>query len=121
MQACNAALSVCLMIESEEGARIAGDLAALPGVDYLSFGMLDLAQSLGHPGNPEHPVVKARASPTAIERIHAAGKPVREEFMNYVWINDVLVAGARALLDPPASAKGAARGVALTAAGGADD
>ena len=31
-------------------------------------------------------------------RIRAAGKRVREDFMKYVWINDVLIAGARQLL-----------------------
>ena len=34
-----------------------------------------------------------------IEGIHLAGKRVREDFMNFVWINDVLIAGARQLLD----------------------
>ncbi len=98
MQACNAALSLCVMIESRAGLDIAGELAALPGVDYLSFGMLDLAQSLGHPGDPGHGEVKA-AVVTASQRIRAAGKPVREDFMKFVWINDVLLAGARHLLD----------------------
>jgi len=35
----------------------------------------------------------------ASRRIRAAGKRVREDFMNFVWINDVLVTGARQLLD----------------------
>jgi 4-hydroxy-2-oxoheptanedioate aldolase len=101
MSACNAALSICLMIESQKGLDIAGELAAVPGVDYLSFGMLDLAQSLGHPGNSDHPAVKAGAADAA-GRIRAAGKRVREDFMHYAWINDVLVAGARAILGPNA-------------------
>ena len=50
------------MIESQRGIDIAREVAALPGVDYLSFGMLDLAQSLGHPGNSAHPEVKAAAA-----------------------------------------------------------
>jgi 4-hydroxy-2-oxoheptanedioate aldolase len=100
MQACNAAISLCLMIESGAGLAIAGELAALPGVDYLSFGMMDLAQSLGHPGNPEHAEVKAAVA-DASKRIRATGKRVREDFMNYVWINDVLLAGARKLLGAP--------------------
>lgn len=98
MEACNAALSICLMIESRAGLDAAGDLAAVPGVDYLSFGMLDLAQSLGHPGNSDHPEVKTAAA-DASRRIRAAGKRVREDFMQFAWINDVLVAGARGLLD----------------------
>lgn len=96
MHACNASTSVCLMIESVAGIAIAGELAALPGVDYVSFGMLDLAQSLGHPGDAGHRDVKA-AVEEASERIRKAGKPVREDFMSYVWINDVLMAGARQL------------------------
>ena len=98
MQACNATVSICLMIESRKGLGIAGDIAALPGVDYLSFGLLDLAQSLGHPGDPAHADVKAAVA-DASGRIRAAGKRVREDFMKFVWINDVLMAGARQLLD----------------------
>jgi 2-keto-3-deoxy-L-rhamnonate aldolase RhmA len=95
--ACNAAISLCLMIESRKGVERAGELAALPGVDYLSFGLMDLAQSLGHVGMPDHAEVRS-ATAAAVARIHAAGKPVREDFMKFVWINDVLMAGARQLL-----------------------
>jgi 4-hydroxy-2-oxoheptanedioate aldolase len=96
MQATNAGVSICLMIESRKGLELAHELAALPGVDYLSFGMLDLAQSLGHPGDPSHREVQ-EAVADASARIRRAGKPVREDFMKYVWINDVLMAGARQL------------------------
>jgi 2-keto-3-deoxy-L-rhamnonate aldolase RhmA len=98
MAACNGALSVCMMIESTAGLAAADRIAQLPGVDYLSFGMLDLAQSLGHPGNAAHPDVK-RAVGECIGRIHGAGKRVREDFMRFAWVNDVLRMGVRALLD----------------------
>ena len=126
MQACNAAISLCVMIESQDGLDVAADVASLPEVDYLSFGMLDLAQSLGHPGDPGHADVRVAVS-SCIERIHGAGKRVREDFMNFVWINDVLIAGARQLLDPvaPESRKGApqdkAQGVSMAASGGSAD
>ena len=122
MQACNAALSLCVMIESQRGLDIASQVAALPGVDYLSFGMLDLAQSLGHPGDPAHAEVKAAVG-KCIEGIHLAGKRVREDFMNFVWINDVLIAGARQLLDggAPESRKGASKGITVAAYGGSAD
>jgi 4-hydroxy-2-oxoheptanedioate aldolase len=100
MQACNAALSICLMIESAAGVALAGDLARVPGVDYLSFGMLDLAQSLGHPGDSGHPAVTAAAA-AAADRIREAGKRVREDFMQFAWINEVLLTGARQLLGSP--------------------
>lgn len=103
MRACNASLSLCMMIESARGLDAAAAIAKLPQVDYLSFGMLDLAQSLGHAGDPAHPEVK-RAVADCVARIHAAGKPVREDFMRFAWINDVLLAGASALLDGTAAA-----------------
>jgi len=97
MAASNAGVSLCLMIESLQALDIAADLAALPGVDYLSFGRMDLAQSLGRPGNPGHAEVEAAVA-GASARIRAAGKPVREDFMTFAWINDLLVAGAKSLL-----------------------
>jgi 4-hydroxy-2-oxoheptanedioate aldolase len=103
MTACNAALSVCMMIETDAALAAAADLARVPGVDYLSFGLLDLAQSLGHPGEANHAEVR-QAVAACTERIHAAGKRVREDFMKFAWINDVLRAGTRALLDREAGA-----------------
>ena len=100
MQACNATVSLCLMIESAAGLAVAGDLAALPGVDYLSFGLMDLAQSMGHTGNPEHADVKIAVADASV-RIRAAGKRVREDFMNFIWVNEVLLTGARTLLGAP--------------------
>ena len=121
MEACNAALSLCVMIESRRGLDIAHEIATLAGVDYLSFGMLDLAQSLGHPGNPAHGDVTAAVG-ACVERIHRAGKRVREDFMNFVWINDVLITGARQLLDASEQARRAGpRGAALATTGGGSD
>jgi 4-hydroxy-2-oxoheptanedioate aldolase len=98
--ACNAHVSLCLMIESRAGLELAGELAAQEGVDYLSYGMMDLAQDLGHPGEPGHAVVKQAVAKSS-ERIHATGKRVREDFMTYAWINDLIVAGADKLLGKP--------------------
>lgn len=98
LAACNEAMSVGIMIESEGALRQAGEIAALEGVDYMSFGMNDLAQALGHAGDPGHPEV-ASAVADAARRIRAAGKPVREDCMSFAWVNDILVVGARKLID----------------------
>lgn len=98
LAAANAQIGLCIMIESRGALESAHEIARLEGIDYLSFGMNDLAQSLGHPGGPDHPEVLA-AVRDATARINAAGKPVREDFIRYAWINDVLVAGARHFLD----------------------
>jgi 2-keto-3-deoxy-L-rhamnonate aldolase RhmA len=100
----NRTVSLCLMIESQAGLDNAHKLAALDGVDYISFGMMDLAQSLGHAGNPTHPDVK-RAVQEASERVRKAGKRIREDFMNFAWISDILLAGAKQLLDGGGSKK----------------
>ena len=55
---------------------------------------MDLAQSLGHPGNPAAAEVQAAVA-DASERIRAAGKPVREDFITVGWVNDLLLAGAK--------------------------
>lgn len=97
MRECNTDTSLCLMIETRSGLEAAHELAAVEGVDYLSFGPMDLAQSLGHPGEPAHPDCK-RAVANATARINAVGKRVREDFMNYAWINEIMLTGVRQLL-----------------------
>jgi 4-hydroxy-2-oxoheptanedioate aldolase len=94
----NADVCVSIMVETVEALDAAGDIAALDGVDYMSFGLMDLAQALGHPGDPDNPRVK-EAVAEASDRIRAAGKPIREDFINFAWINDIIVAGAKSLLD----------------------
>lgn len=94
MAALNERMCVSIMIETVNALERAGDIAALPGVDFMSFGMIDLAQSLGHPGNPGHPEVQA-AVKEASDRIRAAGKPIREDFITVGWINDLTYLGAR--------------------------
>jgi len=103
MAACNGALSVCMMIESTTGLELADRIAQVPGVDYLSFGLLDLAQSLGHPGDAAHPAVQ-QAVVDCTRRIQATGRRVREDFMRFAWVNDVLRTGLRTLLDGHAPA-----------------
>lgn len=98
LAACNAATTVSVMIESGAGLEAAADIAALDGIDFMSFGLWDLAQSLGYPGEPDHPKVR-KAVERASQAVRAAGTQIREDILNYAWINDVIVSGAKALLD----------------------
>jgi 4-hydroxy-2-oxoheptanedioate aldolase len=93
----NQGVSLSLMIETAKGLDNVAAIAAMPGVDYLSFGMMDLCQSLGHPGDPKHPEVTA-AVEAASASSRAAGKPIREDFIAFAWINDLVVEGTRRLL-----------------------
>jgi 4-hydroxy-2-oxoheptanedioate aldolase len=103
MAQCNADICVSIMIETAGALAAAGEIAALRGVDYISFGMNDLAQSLGHPGDTTHPEVAAAVA-DASARIRAAGKPVREDFITVGWINDVIMRGAQTVFGPARSA-----------------
>lgn len=93
----NEGVSLSLMIETAKGLDNVAAIAAVPGVDYLSFGMMDLCQSLGHPGDPGHTDVTA-AVEAASAKVRAAGKPVREDFISFAWVNDLVMEGARRLL-----------------------
>ncbi len=71
----NDAISVVVQIETPEALTQVDAIAGVDGVDSVFLGPGDLSGAMGHVGNPMHAdVVSAMAR--AVERIHAAGKPV---------------------------------------------
>jgi 2-dehydro-3-deoxyglucarate aldolase/4-hydroxy-2-oxoheptanedioate aldolase len=58
-----------VLIETEEGAENADEIAAINGVDALWIGHFDMTVSMGIPGQFDHPKFKA-----AVKKIVAAGK-----------------------------------------------
>ena len=72
-------------------------ILSVPGIDLYSIGPNDFAQSLGYPGQPDHPeVVKTMQDIT--RRIHAAGRKMQGEVMYAEWISDMLLNEGRRLL-----------------------
>jgi len=71
--AANEAVVVVAQVESAEGVAQVDAIAALQGLDAIFIGPYDLAASLGHMGEPDHPEAEA-----AIERVRertlAAGR-----------------------------------------------
>lgn len=67
--------SICLLVQVETAAALAqiDEIAAVDGVAGVFIGPSDLSASMGHLGNPGHPVVRA-AIDDGIARILAAGK-----------------------------------------------
>jgi 4-hydroxy-2-oxoheptanedioate aldolase len=67
---------ICLLVQVETRRALEQieAIAAVDGVDGLFIGPSDLAASMGHPGSPVHPDVKA-AVLDGVRRIVAAGKP----------------------------------------------
>ncbi|MGJ7493058.1 aldolase/citrate lyase family protein [Variovorax sp. ZT4R33] len=66
---------LCLLVQVETRAALdqLDAILAVDGVDGVFIGPADLSASLGHPGEPGHPDVRA-AIDDAIRRISAAGK-----------------------------------------------
>lgn len=97
MAALNANISVGVMIEDIRALDALDDILTVEGIDYINLGLNDMAQSLGHPGKPTHPDVRAAHEEVA-RRVHAAGKLMREDFMIFAWARDVIHAGLRATI-----------------------
>ena len=58
MDAINATTTLIAMIESEAGVDNADEIAAVKGIDILHIGTNDLSNSLGIPGELDHPKVR---------------------------------------------------------------
>jgi 4-hydroxy-2-oxoheptanedioate aldolase len=71
-----AAEDICVLVQIENaaGLRNLESIAAVDGVDGVFIGPSDLAASLGHLGNAQHPEVQA-AIDDAFRRLRALGKP----------------------------------------------
>jgi 4-hydroxy-2-oxoheptanedioate aldolase len=67
-------ICVIVQIETAEGLRDLERIAAVDGVDAVFIGPADLAASLGHLGNAQHPEVQS-AIDDAFRRLRALGKP----------------------------------------------
>jgi len=75
VRAASESISLFVQIESREGLAELEAIAQEEGVDGVFLGPADLAASLGHLGQPEHPEVVARID-QAIETVVGLGKPV---------------------------------------------
>jgi 4-hydroxy-2-oxoheptanedioate aldolase len=86
---------ICLLVQVET--RQALDnldaILAVGGVDGVFIGPADLAASLGHPGEPNHPTVRA-ACVDAIRRIRAAGKPAGFLTLDPPVLTEMIAAGS---------------------------
>jgi len=68
----NAGVVGVAIVESLAGLEVAGEIAAVEGIDVVYFGAYDLSQDLGHPGQPMHPEV-VEAISDGVGRVRAAG------------------------------------------------
>lgn len=71
----NANVLVLALIEDIRAVENLPDILAVEGIDVLSIGPADLSQSMGYPGERDHPTVR-EAIAEIIRQGVAAGKPV---------------------------------------------
>lgn len=85
---------ICLLVQVETAEALTQieAIAAVEGVDGIFIGPADLATSMGFPGNPGHPEVKATIL-DAIRRIRAAGKPAGILSLDQAFLAEAVEAG----------------------------
>lgn len=105
---------LCLLVQVETVEAVAQieAIAAVPGIDGIFVGPADLAASMGFPGEPGRPEVRA-AVVDAIRRIRAAGQPPGILTPDPVLFDAACAAGAQFVardIDLLALRKGLTRG-----------
>jgi 4-hydroxy-2-oxoheptanedioate aldolase len=75
MQAANQNTSLILQIEGSEGLRNLDEILTVPGSDVIFVGPYDLSQSLGMPGEIDHPKV-VQAIENIVVKVRESGRGV---------------------------------------------
>jgi 2-keto-3-deoxy-L-rhamnonate aldolase RhmA len=88
---------VCALLEDAAVLNNLDAILSVPGIDLYSIGPNDFAQSLGYPGQPDHPeVIKTMQDLT--NRIHEAGRTMQSDVMQGAWVSDMLLEAGRRIL-----------------------
>lgn len=97
LQTANEGITLLVQVESADALDQIEAIAAVDGIDGIFVGPADLAASMGHLGQTNHPDVVARVE-DAIGRIVAAGKPAGVNAFVEDVARDYLDAGASFVL-----------------------
>ena len=97
MELTNKEILVMAQLESATAFENLDAILEVEGIDCFAWGTNDLAQSMGYPGKPEHPVVQ-EAQNAIGERIHAAGRHLSSDLHVAIALNDLILNGARDFL-----------------------
>lgn len=90
----NAEICLILQIETVEALSRIDEIAAVDGVDVLFFGPSDLAASMGYPGQPSHPAVRA-AVLEGVARVVRAGRAAGILTLDDAFMREAVAAGSR--------------------------
>ncbi len=97
MELTNKEMLVMAQLESATAFENIDEILAVEGIDAFAWGTNDLAQSMGYPGKPEHPVVQ-EAQDAIGERIHAAGRNLSSDIHSSFALTSAVIDAARAFL-----------------------
>ena len=97
MEHANAHVIVMAQLEDVAVLDDLDGILAVEGIDYFSSGPQDIAQSMGLPGQPEHPKV-LEFEATVRDAVHAAGKKMADDVMVSARTADMLLDASRAFL-----------------------
>jgi 4-hydroxy-2-oxoheptanedioate aldolase len=90
----NQNMLVLAQIESKQAHDNLEGILAVRGLTGIAGGPHDLAASLGHPGEPDHPDCQ-RLAAEAAQRAHAAGKVVQSDLMVSTGLPELIFGAAR--------------------------
>src|SRR5215475_3108675 len=94
----NEQMLVCALLEDVAVLENLDAILAVPGIDLYSIGPNDFAQSLGYPGQLDHPEV-VKASQEITLRIHQAGARMQADVMKSAGVSDMLLDAGRRILE----------------------
>ena len=97
MRQTNANMLVMAQLETTRAIENLDAILEVKGIDAWTGGPNDLAQSMGLPGQPEHPDVLAAQARVA-DRIRAAGGRPRVDVITWIELPNLIVDGAQRFL-----------------------
>ena len=93
----NEQMLVCALLEDAAVLDNLDAILSVPGIDLYSIGPNDFAQSLGYPGQPDHPEA-LKATQEIIRRVHKAGRKMQSDVMKSAGVSEMLLEGGRRIL-----------------------
>ena len=94
----NEQMLVCALLEDVAVLENLDAILAVPGIDLYGIGPNDFAQSLGYPGQLDHPEV-VKATQEITRRIHQAGRRMQADVMKSAGVSDMLLEGGQRILE----------------------
>lgn len=94
----NDSVAVGIVIETKQGVENADEILAVPGLNFVYIGLMDLSQSLGMTGDYKHQEVQAAAE-SVIARAHDHGVAVGLSAYGFT-VPELLSMGARMITTP---------------------